>query len=112
MVGPLREALGAQCEDYRLTHRGQVDHEGWMPGSRASSGAEPRSRFLAVDDDDDETNGLRGARHSPVVNAAATLTRLGGSRMPPPVLEAMHAGAESFVDLVELQQRLARASPS
>src|SRR5438067_2242426 len=41
----------------------------------------------------------------PVINAAATLTRLGGSRMPPPVLEAMRAGAESFVDLVELQRR-------
>lgn len=40
----------------------------------------------------------------PVINAAATLTRLGGSLMPPPVLEAMRAGAESFVDLVELQR--------
>jgi uncharacterized pyridoxal phosphate-dependent enzyme len=40
----------------------------------------------------------------PVINAAATLTRLGGSRMPPPVLDAMRAGAESFVDLVELQR--------
>ena len=42
----------------------------------------------------------------PVINAAATLTRLGGSLMPPPVLEAMRAGAESFVDLLELQQRV------
>jgi L-seryl-tRNA(Ser) seleniumtransferase len=42
----------------------------------------------------------------PVINAAATLTRLGGSRMPPPVLEAMRAGAESFVDLLELQRRV------
>jgi L-seryl-tRNA(Ser) seleniumtransferase len=42
----------------------------------------------------------------PVINAAATLTRLGGSRMPPQVLEAMHAGAQSFVDLVELQRRV------
>jgi L-seryl-tRNA(Ser) seleniumtransferase len=42
----------------------------------------------------------------PVINAAATLTRLGGSRMPPPVIEAMRAGAESFVDLVELQRRV------
>ena len=41
----------------------------------------------------------------PVVNAAATLTRLGGSLMPLPVLEAMAAGAESFVDMVELQRR-------
>jgi len=42
----------------------------------------------------------------PVINAAATLTRLGGSRMPPAVLEAMRAGGESFVDLVELQRRV------
>lgn len=40
----------------------------------------------------------------PVVNAAATLTRLGGSRMPPPVLEAMAAAAGCFVDLLELQR--------
>jgi uncharacterized pyridoxal phosphate-dependent enzyme len=42
----------------------------------------------------------------PVINAAATLTRLGGSRMPAPVLDAMRAGAESFVDLVDLQRRV------
>ena len=42
----------------------------------------------------------------PVVNAAATLTRLGGSLMPPPVLDAMRSAAESFVDLVELQRRV------
>ena len=42
----------------------------------------------------------------PVINAAATLTRLGGSRMPPPVLEAMRAAADSFIDLVELQRRV------
>src|SRR5437868_8466402 len=42
----------------------------------------------------------------PVINAAATLTRLGGSRMPAPVVDAMRAGAESFVDLVELQRRV------
>ena len=41
----------------------------------------------------------------PLINAAATLTRLGGSLMPLPVLEAMAAGAESFVDMLELQRR-------
>lgn len=41
----------------------------------------------------------------PVINASATLTRLGGSRMPKPVMEAMAAGTEAFVDLVELQHR-------
>src|SRR5438105_719902 len=42
----------------------------------------------------------------PVINAAATLTRLGGSLMPPSVLDAMRAGAESFVDLPELQRKV------
>ena len=42
----------------------------------------------------------------PIVNAAATLTRLGGSRMPPPVVEAMAAAAGTFVDLVALQERV------
>jgi len=41
-----------------------------------------------------------------IINAAATLTRLGGSRMPPPVVEAMAAGAQAFVDLPELQARV------
>ena len=41
---------------------------------------------------------------TPVINASATLTRLGGSRMPKPVMDAMAAGAEAFVDLVELQR--------
>src|SRR5262249_44389060 len=40
----------------------------------------------------------------PVINAAATLTRLGGSRMPPDVVEALSPGATSFVDLTELQR--------
>jgi uncharacterized pyridoxal phosphate-dependent enzyme len=41
-----------------------------------------------------------------VINAAATLTRLGGSRMPAPVIEAMIAAAGSFVDLDALQERV------
>ena len=44
----------------------------------------------------------------PVINAAATLTRLGGSRMPPPVVAAMAGAAEAFVDLPELQRRVGR----
>ena len=46
-----------------------------------------------------------------VINADATLTRLGGSRMTPATLEAMREAAGSFVDMHELQrvigQRLA-----
>lgn len=45
---------------------------------------------------------------APVINAAATLTRLGGSRMPPPVVAAMAEAAEAFVDLPELQRRVGR----
>jgi L-seryl-tRNA(Ser) seleniumtransferase len=40
-----------------------------------------------------------------VINAAATLTRLGGSIMPPVVIEAMIQASRSFVDLPELQRR-------
>jgi uncharacterized pyridoxal phosphate-dependent enzyme len=40
----------------------------------------------------------------PVINASATLTKLGGSRMPPDVLEAMNAAAGSFVDVFALQE--------
>ena len=39
----------------------------------------------------------------PVINAAATLTSLGGSVMPPEVVEAMTVGARHFVDYRELQ---------
>lgn len=39
----------------------------------------------------------------PVINAAATLTALGGSLMPPEVVEAMAEGARHFVDYRELQ---------
>jgi D-glucosaminate-6-phosphate ammonia-lyase len=39
----------------------------------------------------------------PVINASGTLTRLGGSRMAPEVLEAMNEAAASFVHIDELQ---------
>lgn len=42
---------------------------------------------------------------TPVINAAATLTRLGGSRMAPEVLAAMNEAAASFVHIDELQSR-------
>jgi uncharacterized pyridoxal phosphate-dependent enzyme len=38
----------------------------------------------------------------PVINAAATLTRLGGSVMPPEVVTAMADASKAFVDLPEL----------
>src|SRR5215203_281716 len=42
----------------------------------------------------------------PVINAAATLTKLGGSRMPPSVVAAMSEAAGSFIDLFELQTKV------
>lgn len=42
----------------------------------------------------------------PIINASATLTKLGGSRMPGEVLEAMHAAAGAFVDVPLLQARV------
>jgi uncharacterized pyridoxal phosphate-dependent enzyme len=42
----------------------------------------------------------------PVINASATLTKLGGSRMPREVVDAMNAAAHSFVDLNELQEKV------
>ena len=43
----------------------------------------------------------------PVINAAGTLTRLGGSRMAPDVLAAMAEASASFVHLDDLQTRAA-----
>ena len=43
-----------------------------------------------------------------VINGAATLTRLGGSRMPPEVLDAMRDAAGAFIELDELQVAVGR----
>jgi uncharacterized pyridoxal phosphate-dependent enzyme len=40
----------------------------------------------------------------PVINASATLTRLGGSIMPPEVIEAMVEASKHFVNLDDLQR--------
>lgn len=42
----------------------------------------------------------------PIVNASATLTRLGGSIMPPEVIAAMEDASRHFVDLDELQAQV------
>ena len=41
----------------------------------------------------------------PIINAAGTLTRVGGTRMSPEVLAAMDEAAASFVHIDELQAR-------
>lgn len=43
-----------------------------------------------------------------IINADARLTRLGGSLMPAPVLEAMREAAASYVDIFELQRHAGR----
>ena len=42
----------------------------------------------------------------PVINAYATVTKFGGSLMPPEVIAAMNEAAGSFVDLAQLQRRV------
>jgi uncharacterized pyridoxal phosphate-dependent enzyme len=42
----------------------------------------------------------------PVINANATLTKLGGSLMPPEVMAAMAEASHCFIDLHELQRRV------
>jgi len=44
----------------------------------------------------------------PIVNGRSTFTILGGSVMPPEVLDAMREAAACFVDLVELQDAVGR----
>ncbi len=42
----------------------------------------------------------------PVINAYATVTKYGGSMMPPEVLQAMNEAAGAFVDLAQLQRKV------
>lgn len=42
----------------------------------------------------------------PIINASATLTKLGGSVMPPEVVEAMVDASRAYVDVHEMQRRV------
>jgi D-glucosaminate-6-phosphate ammonia-lyase len=42
----------------------------------------------------------------PIINASATLTKLGGSVMPPEVVEAIVDASRAYVDVHELQRRI------
>jgi D-glucosaminate-6-phosphate ammonia-lyase len=44
----------------------------------------------------------------PIINGATTMTYLGGSLMPPEVVEAMRQASECYVDLFELQAAVGR----
>ena len=49
----------------------------------------------------------------PLINACATMTKYGGSLMPPEVLAAMNEAAKAFVDLgSNCSAASANASPS
>src|SRR2546428_12667675 len=61
----------------------------------------------------DQTTPERGAIYrrlgvEPIINGRSTFTILGGSLMPPEVLDAMREAADSFVDLLELQEAVGR----
>ena len=86
---PLRPRQSVRRSQALTSSRPMVGAPEIMEG--ASRSVKPGATYAAL--------GVR-----PVINAAATLTRLGGSRMPPVVLDAMRAGGESFVDLTELQR--------
>lgn len=45
---------------------------------------------------------------SPVINGIGTVTKLGGSLMPPPVLDAMRDAASAYVPLDQLQTAVGR----
>lgn len=65
-----------------------------------------------------EAGGTQGQGHAPardvygelgvqrIINAAGTITMFGGSLMPPEVLAGWQAASQSFVNLLELQQRV------
>jgi len=42
----------------------------------------------------------------PIINATGTMTKIGGSLMPPEVVSAWTAASQSFISLVELQDRV------
>ena len=62
------------------------------------------------------TTGVENGKHlpdvyqdlgvQPIINAAGTITTLGGSIMPPEVLEAWNAASQSYVPLLELQDKI------
>ncbi|HEV7999918.1 MAG TPA: hypothetical protein VGP63_08570, partial [Planctomycetaceae bacterium] len=65
---------------------------GSLPSDSAAAGGEPNVY---------EQLGVRT-----VINAAGTLTNLGGSLMPPEVMAALASAAQHFVDMGELQDRI------
>jgi L-seryl-tRNA(Ser) seleniumtransferase len=59
---------------------------------------------MVVDNTSESRDWMAELGVRPVINAAATLTKLGGSVMPPEVVAAMSQASLTFVDYVELQK--------
>lgn len=76
------------------------------PGSRLPAGEAAALGDWASAADGASLYRALGVR--PVINASAALTVLGGSLMPPPVLDALRKAAECFVDINELQRAVGR----
>jgi L-seryl-tRNA(Ser) seleniumtransferase len=75
-----------------------------MTGGRVSDGRERREPVESR-----EIGAIyRRLGVEPIVNGRSTFTILGGSLMPPQVLDAMREAAECFVDLTELQEAVGR----
>src|SRR2546429_602522 len=68
--------------------------------SRKGSGSMTRSTQVLRNSDPYAALGVRR-----LINAWGTVTRVGGSLMPPEVLDAMAAAAHAFVDVNELHER-------
>jgi L-seryl-tRNA(Ser) seleniumtransferase len=65
--------------------------------------------LLALTEESDSVNDNNVYKQlgvKPIINAAGTITTMGGSLMPSEVLAAWNAAAGSFVDLLELQDRV------
>ncbi|MCH7725057.1 MAG: aminotransferase class V-fold PLP-dependent enzyme [Planctomycetes bacterium] len=61
---------------------------------------------MAAGNDTEQPDVYKALGIRPIINAAGTITTLGGSLMPPEVVDAWTAAAHSFVNLLELQDRV------
>ena len=92
-----------------------ADFTGAYPAARHRSPVDSRlvGEVRSVLSGDRDGGADRGAIYrrigvEPIINGATTMTYLGGSLMPPEVVEAMRRASECFVDLYELQAAVGR----
>ena len=87
-------------ENSKLTRRGVLTSG--AGGVAAGLGGESN----AADDHSSEPDVYSMLGVSPIINAAGTITTLGGSLMLPEVVAAWQAASRNFVNLIELQDRV------